>query len=206
MWMSWNQYGYNSRPAPNSTAPDWTDHHAFTAVSFSGIRGPDWNGKNRIDPSDIAVSLAAAEEWEMYSEDWAAACRISPIAAGWGFADMFPLTFEPQNRWDVPDRYSVNRQWDEYRKDFDYAATIRFQESCDALILMMDRISRQTDLWNRGFMTHHLRLPCGQTCCQKGAYGHYDPHQRRDRLNLSRLSMSLADGIMLPVRCSWRRC
>ena len=29
----------------------------------------DWNGNNKIDPSDIAISLAIAEEEEMSNED-----------------------------------------------------------------------------------------------------------------------------------------
>ena len=34
----------------------------------------------------------------------------------------------------------MNRQWVDYRKDFDYAAGIEFEEACDAVIIIMDRI------------------------------------------------------------------
>lgn len=38
----------------------------------------------------------------------------------------------------------MKRQWDNYRKDFDYAAGIEFEETCDAVVAMMDElISRQ---------------------------------------------------------------
>ena len=41
----------------------------------------------------------------------------------------------------------MNRQWDDYRKDFDYAAGIKFEETCDVVITIMDRISKETDIW-----------------------------------------------------------
>ncbi len=34
----------------------------------------------------------------------------------------------------------MDRQWNDYRKVFDYAADIRFEETCDAVIAIMDRI------------------------------------------------------------------
>lgn len=34
----------------------------------------------------------------------------------------------------------MNRQWVDYRKDFDYAAGIEFEEACDAVIIIMGRI------------------------------------------------------------------
>ena len=34
----------------------------------------------------------------------------------------------------------MNRQWGDYRKDFDYAAGIEFEETCDAVIANMNRI------------------------------------------------------------------
>ena len=34
----------------------------------------------------------------------------------------------------------MNRQWNNYRKDFDYAAGIDFDETCDSVIAIMDRI------------------------------------------------------------------
>ena len=34
----------------------------------------------------------------------------------------------------------MNRRWNDYRKDFDYAAEINFEETCDAVIAIMDRI------------------------------------------------------------------
>lgn len=38
----------------------------------------------------------------------------------------------------------MERQWDNYRKDFDYAAGIEFEETCDAVVAMMDElVSRQ---------------------------------------------------------------
>ena len=38
----------------------------------------------------------------------------------------------------------MKRQWDNYRKDFDYAAGIEFEETCDAIVAMMDElVSRQ---------------------------------------------------------------
>lgn len=38
----------------------------------------------------------------------------------------------------------MKRQWDNYRKDFDYAAEIKFEETCDAVVAMMDElVSRQ---------------------------------------------------------------
>ena len=38
----------------------------------------------------------------------------------------------------------MKRQWDNYRKDFDYAAGIEFEETCDVVIAMMDElVSRQ---------------------------------------------------------------
>ena len=35
----------------------------------------------------------------------------------------------------------MNRQWGDYRKDFDYAAGIEFEETCDAVISIMDKIT-----------------------------------------------------------------
>ena len=35
----------------------------------------------------------------------------------------------------------MNHQWDNYRKDFDYAAEIDFGETCDSVIRIMDRIT-----------------------------------------------------------------
>ena len=35
----------------------------------------------------------------------------------------------------------MRRQWDDYRKDFDYAAGIQFSETCNAVITIMDRLS-----------------------------------------------------------------
>lgn len=38
----------------------------------------------------------------------------------------------------------MKRRWDNYRKDFDYAAGIKFEETCDAVVAMMDElVSRQ---------------------------------------------------------------
>lgn len=38
----------------------------------------------------------------------------------------------------------MKRQWNNYRKDFDYAAGIEFEETCDAVVAMMDElVSRQ---------------------------------------------------------------
>ena len=38
----------------------------------------------------------------------------------------------------------MKRQWDNYRKGFDYAAGIEFEETCDAVVAMMDElVSRQ---------------------------------------------------------------
>ena len=34
----------------------------------------------------------------------------------------------------------MKRQWDNYRKDFDYASGIEFEETCDAVVAVMDRI------------------------------------------------------------------
>ena len=34
----------------------------------------------------------------------------------------------------------MKRQWDNYRKDFDYAAGIEFEETCDAVVAMMDEL------------------------------------------------------------------
>ena len=34
----------------------------------------------------------------------------------------------------------MKRQWDDYRKDFDYAAGIDFEETCDAVIAIMDKM------------------------------------------------------------------
>ena len=34
----------------------------------------------------------------------------------------------------------MKRQWDNYRKDFDYAAGIEFEETCDAIVAMMDEL------------------------------------------------------------------
>lgn len=39
----------------------------------------------------------------------------------------------------------MNRQWDDYRKDFDYAAGIKFEETCDVVTIIMDRVSKETD-------------------------------------------------------------
>lgn len=35
---------------------------------------------------------------------------------------------------------AMKRQWDNYRKDFDYAAGIEFEETCDAVIAVMERL------------------------------------------------------------------
>ena len=32
----------------------------------------------------------------------------------------------------------MKRQWDNYRKDFDYASGIEFEETCDAVVAVMD--------------------------------------------------------------------
>ena len=34
----------------------------------------------------------------------------------------------------------MKRQWDNYRKDFDYATGIEFEDTCDAVITLMDRL------------------------------------------------------------------
>jgi len=34
----------------------------------------------------------------------------------------------------------MNSRWNDYRKDFDYAAGIRFDEACDATLEIMDMI------------------------------------------------------------------
>ena len=34
----------------------------------------------------------------------------------------------------------MNSRWDDYRKDFDYAARIRFAAACDAVLEIMDMI------------------------------------------------------------------
>ena len=41
----------------------------------------------------------------------------------------------------VRDSAVMNRQWDDYRKDFDYAAGITFGEACDAVTAIMDRLA-----------------------------------------------------------------
>lgn len=35
----------------------------------------------------------------------------------------------------------MDRQWNDYRKDFEYAAEIDLGETCDAVIAIMDRIT-----------------------------------------------------------------
>ena len=34
----------------------------------------------------------------------------------------------------------MKRQWGDYRKDFDYAAGVEFEETCDAVIAIMDTV------------------------------------------------------------------
>jgi len=41
----------------------------------------------------------------------------------------------------VKDSDIMKRQWDNYRKDFGYAAGIEFKETCDAVVAVMNRIS-----------------------------------------------------------------
>ena len=36
----------------------------------------------------------------------------------------------------------MNRQWDDYRKNFEYAAGIAFEETCDAIIAIMDLLTK----------------------------------------------------------------
>lgn len=36
----------------------------------------------------------------------------------------------------------MNRQWDDYRKDFEYASGIEFEETCDAIIAIMDLLTK----------------------------------------------------------------
>lgn len=38
---------------------------------------------------------------------------------------------------------AMNQQWNNYRKDFDYAAGIAFEKTCDAVIAIMDKISTE---------------------------------------------------------------
>ena len=35
----------------------------------------------------------------------------------------------------------MNRQWSDYQKDFDYAAGIRFADTCNAVLALMGRIT-----------------------------------------------------------------
>lgn len=39
----------------------------------------------------------------------------------------------------------MNRQWENYRKEFDYAADIEFGKTCDAVVRVMDGVQRY--LW-----------------------------------------------------------
>jgi hypothetical protein len=34
----------------------------------------------------------------------------------------------------------MNRRWDNYRKDFDYAAEVEFEEACNVVVTIMDSI------------------------------------------------------------------
>ncbi|MDO4538673.1 MAG: nucleotidyl transferase AbiEii/AbiGii toxin family protein, partial [Coriobacteriales bacterium] len=38
---------------------------------------------------------------------------------------------------------TMNRRWADYRKDFDYATGISFEEICDEVISIMDRIAKE---------------------------------------------------------------
>lgn len=69
--------------------------------------------------------------------------------------DAFQATTEKRGSGDVVKQYReimqairsspvMNRQWDDYRKDFDYAAEIDFGETCDAVIAIMDRITEKS--------------------------------------------------------------
>ena len=69
--------------------------------------------------------------------------------------DAFQATTEKRGSGDIVKQYReimqvvrnssvMNRQWDDYRKDFDYAAEIDFRETCDTVIAIMDRITGRT--------------------------------------------------------------
>lgn len=69
--------------------------------------------------------------------------------------DAFQATTEKRGSGDVVKQYReimqvvknssvMNRQWEDYRKDFDYAAEIDFGETCDAVIAIMDRITEKS--------------------------------------------------------------
>lgn len=40
----------------------------------------------------------------------------------------------------VKDSDVIKRKWYNYRKDFDYASGIEFEETCDAVVAVMDRL------------------------------------------------------------------
>ena len=42
--------------------------------------------------------------------------------------------------WVVKNSDVMKRQWDNYRKDFEYAAGIAFEETCDAVVAIMDKL------------------------------------------------------------------
>ena len=65
--------------------------------------------------------------------------------------DALRATTEKRGSFEVIKHYSeimqvvrnspvMNRQWNNYRKDFDYASGIEFEETCDAVLSIMDKI------------------------------------------------------------------
>ena len=64
-----------------------------------------------------------------------------PLSKSWGASKSIFLCPASDSRLSSRRNSSVmNRRWNDYRKDFDYAAEINFEETCDAVIAIMDRI------------------------------------------------------------------
>ena len=57
------------------------------------------------------------------------------IKGGFLIASMVGLDSRATMDMDV-----MERQWNDYRKDFDYAAGIRFEETCEAVVSVLDRL------------------------------------------------------------------
>lgn len=64
------------------------------------------------------------------------------IKGGFLIASMVGLDSRATMDMDVvKDSDIMKRQWDNYRKDFGYAAGIEFKETCDDVVAVMNRIS-----------------------------------------------------------------
>ena len=153
--MGINSFGvdvYDLEVTPTPAVAYLSGTYSMPGVMISASHNPYWDNGiklfnekgEKMDVFVILDSVATGTELERFTEEkWGEAkARINPTRIIYVTNDICDSKLTEYNNimQTVKESNIMKRQWDDYRKDFDYAADIEFDETCYAVVEIMKRL------------------------------------------------------------------